>query len=100
MPSTWQIPVGRERAFLSSMPLPLDLAIGGWQYTAATRYYSGRLLLFGNSYVVDANPTLANPTRNLWFDTSVFHTQDSFTPRSNAHFCRCSSPARARSSPI
>ena len=27
---TWQIPVGRERAYLSSLPLPLDLAIGGW----------------------------------------------------------------------
>ena len=61
---TWQIPVGRERAYLSSLPLPLDLAIGGWQYTAATRYYSGRLLLFGNSYVVDANPKLAKPTRD------------------------------------
>jgi hypothetical protein len=83
---TWQIPIGRERAFLSDLPLPLDLAIGGWQYTAATRYYSGRLLLFGNSYVVDANPKLSDPTRDRWFDTSVFHTQDSFTPRSNARF--------------
>ena len=35
---------------------------------------------------MDANPTLAKPTRDRWFDTSVFHTQDSFTPRSNARF--------------
>jgi hypothetical protein len=27
---TWRIPVGRER-YLSSLPLPLDLAIGGWR---------------------------------------------------------------------
>jgi hypothetical protein len=83
---TWQIPIGRERAFLSNMPLALDLAIGGWQYTAATRYYSGRLLFFGNSYIVDGSPTLANPTRDRWFDTSMFHTQDTFTPRNNPRF--------------
>ncbi len=90
---TWQLPVGRDRAFLSNMSLPLEMVIGGWQASAATRWYSGRLLLFGNnnafaspqfSYVVDGNPKLDNPTRDRWFDTSKFiSVQDSFTPRSN-----------------
>ena len=57
--------------------------LGGWQYTATARYYSGRPLLFTTSYVVDGDPTLDNPTRDRWFDTSMFAVQDTFTPRSN-----------------
>ena len=30
---TWQMPVGRGRAFLSDMPAALDAVLGGWQYT-------------------------------------------------------------------
>ena len=39
---TWQIPIGRERAFLSDLPLALDMVIGGWQHTAI-RFYSAAL---------------------------------------------------------
>jgi hypothetical protein len=80
---TWELPIGRGRKFGTSMPAALDLALGGWQYTATGRYYSGRLLLFNTSYVVDGDPKLDDPTRDRWFDTSMFHIQDSFTPRSN-----------------
>jgi hypothetical protein len=79
---SWQIPIGRERAFLSSIPAALDYAIGGWQYSSVLRWYSGRPLFFG-TYAVDGNPTLANPKNARWFDTGMFHVQDSFTPRSN-----------------
>ena len=68
------------------MPIPLDAVVGGWQVSASTRWYSGRLLLFGTSYIVDGNPTLASPTRDQWFDTSRFKVQDTFTPRSNPWF--------------
>ena len=54
---TWQVPVGRERAFMSDMPTALDLVIGGWQYTAAGRFYSGRQVIFGTSYIVNGDPT-------------------------------------------
>ena len=37
---TWQIPVGRDRAYWSDMPTALDLVLGGWQVTGA-----GALLL-------------------------------------------------------
>ena len=80
---TWQVPVGRERRFLSDMPAALDAVLGGWQVSSATRWYSGRQLLFGVSYLVDGDPTLDNPTNDRWFDTSKFHVQDAFTPRSN-----------------
>jgi hypothetical protein len=80
---TWQLPVGREQRFLSDMPTVLDYLIGGWQFTTTGRYYSGRPVLFGNAYLVNGNPKLDNPTRDLWFDTSKFSAQPSFTPRTN-----------------
>lgn len=80
---TWQLPVGRDRQFGKNMPAVLDIIAGGWQYTATARYYSGRPLLFGTSSIVSGNPTLDNPTREQWFDTSMFSLADSFTPRSN-----------------
>ena len=84
--TTVQLPFGRGHAIGSNMPRALDLAVGGWQYTATARYYSGRPLLFGTSYVVSGNPKVSDPTRAQWFDTSKFSVQDSFTPRSNAWY--------------
>jgi hypothetical protein len=80
---TVRLPFGREQRFGANMPRALDLAVGGWQYSAVGKYYSGRPLLFTTSYVVSGDPTISNPTRDRWFDTSKFAVQDSFTPRSN-----------------
>ena len=80
---TWLLPIGRNQAYLNDMPLALDLLVGGWQYTTTARYYSGRPLLFGTSYVVSGNPKLDEPTRDRWFDTTMFSLADTFTPRSN-----------------
>jgi hypothetical protein len=82
---TVQIPVGRGQRYGSDMSPALDAFLGGWQYTATARMYSGRPLLFTTSYVVtEGNPKLDNPTNDRWFDTSKFiSTQDSFTPRNN-----------------
>jgi hypothetical protein len=80
---TWQIPVGRDRAYLSDMPLIVDYVLGGWQATGSARIFSGRPVLFTNAYAVSGNPKLSNPTRDQWFDTSVFAAQPAFTPRSN-----------------
>jgi hypothetical protein len=80
---TWQVPIGRGQPFLSEMPKAIDLLVGGWQFTTTGRYYSGRPLLFTNTYVVSGNPKLDNPTRDRWFDTSMFSPQPAFTPRSN-----------------
>jgi hypothetical protein len=83
---TWQIPVGKGRAFGSTMPTVLDYVVGGWQYSLATRLYSGRPLLFTTSYVVTGNPKIDNPTRDKWFDTSMFSLADAYTPRSNPYY--------------
>jgi hypothetical protein len=84
---TWQIPVGKGRALGSSMPTALDYVVGGWQYSLATRWYSGRPLLFTTSYAVSGNPKLENPTRDKWFDTSMFaQLADTNTPRTNPYY--------------
>jgi hypothetical protein len=80
---SWQLPVGKGQAYLSDMPTALDYVIGGWQYSAAVRIYSGAPILFTNAYAVSGNPKLDNPTRDMWFDTSKFAAQPAFTPRSN-----------------
>jgi len=79
---TWQIPVGRDRKFGSTMPAALDYLVGGWQYTVSHRRYSGTPFSFGN-YVVTGNPKLDEPTRSRWFDTSMFSTANAYAVRTN-----------------
>jgi carboxypeptidase family protein len=69
---TWELPVGRGRWLLKNAAKPVDLTLGGWQLTTTNRWYSGRILQFGQSLIVSGNPNLKNPTRDRWFDTSVF----------------------------
>jgi hypothetical protein len=80
---TWVLPVGRNQALLSDMPAALDYVLGGWQYSSAVRVYSGRPVLFTNALAVSGNPKLDSPTRDRWFDTSMFSSQPAFTPRTN-----------------
>lgn len=81
---TWQLPIGHEQAFLADMPRALDAVVGGWQYTASSRFYSGRPVFFTQSLIVDGNPKLDQPTNDLWFNTAAFKgLQDTFTPRNN-----------------
>lgn len=81
---TIQLPFGHDRRFGKNMPEVLDLLIGGWQYTASARLYSGRPILFNTSLSVSGNPKIDNPTRDKWFDTSMFKVlADTNTPRSN-----------------
>jgi hypothetical protein len=80
---TWELPVGRNRRYLSDMHAVADYILGGWQYTTAVRFYSGRPVLFTNANAVNGNPKLDSPTHDRWFDTSVFAAQPAFTPRTN-----------------
>ena len=82
---TWQLPIGRGHAVGTDWHPALDAALGNWQYTGSGRFYSGRPVFFNTSYVVSGNPKLSSPTRDKWFDTSMFAVQDSFTPRNNPY---------------
>lgn len=71
---TWDIPIGKGKMLLSDAPKAVDYILGGWRLTNTSRYYSGRLLRFGfgTKLNISGNPVLENPTRDRWFDTSVF----------------------------
>jgi hypothetical protein len=60
---------------LKNAPLPVDLALGGWQLTTTNRWYSGRQLVFNQNLIVSGNPRIDNRSlgpNGAWFDTSVF----------------------------
>ena len=48
------------------------MTLGGWQITTTNRWYSGRLLQFGQNLIVSGNPKVDNPTFDRWFDPLVF----------------------------
>ena len=90
------IPVGRGKAVGTDWNAALDAVLGNWQYTASGRFYSGRPVFFNTSYIVSGNPKLDSPTRDRWFDTTMFAVQDSFTPRSNPwYYSGLNGPAAA-----
>ncbi|MBS1788828.1 MAG: carboxypeptidase regulatory-like domain-containing protein [Acidobacteria bacterium] len=72
---TWEIPVGKGRWLLNNAPLPVELALGGWQLTTTNRWYSGRQLVFSQNLIVSGDPHLDKRTlgpNGAWFDKSVF----------------------------
>ncbi|GAC1701800.1 MAG: hypothetical protein NVS9B4_05790 [Candidatus Acidiferrum sp.] len=92
---TWEIPVGKGRWLLKDAARPLDWAVGGWQFTTSTRFYSGRILQFNQSLIVAGNPSISNPTTgtikagNQWFNIAAFSSVPAATttpdiPRTNA----------------
>ncbi len=80
--ATWELPVGRGRALLSSMPKLLDMAIGGWDLTGLMTWRSGFYVRFGG-LAVNGDPRIDNPTPGKWFNTSVFSRLPNFTARTN-----------------
>ncbi len=80
--ATWEVPVGRGRSLLSSMPRALDLVLGGWDLTGLTTWRSGFFVRFGGM-VVNGDPKIDNPTPGKWFNTSAFSRLPNFTPRTN-----------------
>ena len=79
---TWEVPVGRGRAFLSSMPRVFDLAIGGWDVTGLMTWRTGFYVRFGGLQVT-GDPHVDNPTPGKWFNTEAFSRLPNFTVRSN-----------------
>lgn len=78
---TWDIPVGKGKMLFGNASKAVDYILGGWRLSNTSRYYSGRLLRFGfgTKLNVTGNPVLKNPTRDRWFDTSVFSAVDETT---------------------
>lgn len=89
--STYQIPFGKGRPFLSQANRLVDAAVGGWQIVGTAYYKSGDYLRFGKNsnnltiadMVASGDPTVSSPTPQKWFDTSVFRVLPVYTPRAN-----------------
>ena len=79
---TWDLPVGRGRWLLTDAPRVVDYVLGGWTLTAATRIYSGRLLIFGQNNLLEVvgDPVLDGPERGIptgqWFNRAAFRLRD------------------------
>jgi hypothetical protein len=81
---TWEIPVGRGRAYLGNINKVLDGFIGGWATSHIMMAHSGDLLQFGQA-VVNGNP-LQNVPAGYYFNPNVFSVSPAYTPRTNPWF--------------
>jgi len=61
---TWELPVGRGRAFLNGMPGVLDAVLGGWKTTGIWRVAGGRPLAF-STYDGTSLPTYGGQRPNV-----------------------------------
>jgi hypothetical protein len=80
---TYELPVGTGRSYLSSVHPIVNGALGGWSMSGIFSYNSGQFVRFGPA-VVEGNPAIDDPTRDRYWDTSVFKGPlPAFTPRTN-----------------
>jgi hypothetical protein len=97
---TYQLPFGKGRQYLNTVPTVADYIIGGWQLTGLLSLSSGDFITFGNltsnpqndNMIVTGSPCISNPTPNAWFNTSVFQPLPSgvaFTPRTMPYTWPC-----------
>ncbi|HSL23196.1 MAG TPA: TonB-dependent receptor [Vicinamibacterales bacterium] len=83
-----ELPIGRERRFLSNISRPLDYVVGGWQFNTNTFIYSG--MPFSVSYRDASNDRDTGPnrpdlvgdpegpkTKDQWFNTTPIGTTGS-----------------------
>jgi carboxypeptidase family protein len=80
---TWDVPLGKGRAFMNAAPRVVDAILGGWKLSPVVFWRSGNLLGFGGMLTDGTDPKLDNPTPQQWFKTSGFQRLPDFTPRTN-----------------
>jgi hypothetical protein len=78
----YDLPFGRGRQLLSNVHPVLNGVFGGWALSGIYSYSSGQYVRF-NQAIIEGNPRIDNPTRDRWFDTSMFTRPAAFTPRTN-----------------
>jgi hypothetical protein len=78
----YQLPFGNGRPFLQNMPKLGEMFVGGWETTATWYFSSGDFLRFGPA-TATCDPTLSNPIKQRWFDTSCLSVLPAYTPRTN-----------------
>jgi hypothetical protein len=79
--ATWEIPVGRGRAFLGNANRVVDGFIGGWATSHIMMAHSGDLLNFAQA-TASGDPRQNVPAGD-YFNPAVFAVPPSYTPRTN-----------------
>lgn len=78
----YELPFGRGRALLPKAHPIVNAFLGGWQSSVIFSYNSGEFLRFGQM-IIQGSPRISNPTRDRYFDTSMFQRPLPYTPRTN-----------------
>jgi len=68
---TWELPFGKGKPFLNSIPRAADALVGGWKLAGIWTFMSGDYPQFGN-LIVTGNPCISNPTPQHYFNTAAF----------------------------
>ncbi len=79
---TFELPFGEGRQYASNAPRVLDLLIGGWSASPVWTVASGEYLRFGPA-LASGDPSIDDPSREGYFDTSKFEILPAYTPRMN-----------------
>jgi hypothetical protein len=79
---TYELPFGRGRQFGTSTNRVVDALIGGWATSHIFMWNGGPILTFGTLQAT-GDPTIDNPTKSKYFDTSKFSIQPPYTARTN-----------------
>ncbi|MFB3829954.1 MAG: carboxypeptidase regulatory-like domain-containing protein [Bryobacteraceae bacterium] len=79
---TYHLPFGKGRPLLNRAHPVVNAILGGWSTSSMLALNSGNFLRFGGA-IVNGNPIIDNPTRERWFDTSVFTRLPAYTRRTN-----------------
>jgi hypothetical protein len=69
--STYELPFGRTRTYLSGIPKSADFVLGGWKVTGVLTSVSGSFPRFGNM-IVNGDPCVGSPTPQRWFNSAAF----------------------------
>ena len=79
---TYDLPFGKGRPYLSNAHAVVNAIFGGWSSSAIFNYNSGQFVRFGGA-LVEGDPSIDNPTRDGYWDTTKFSVLPAYTNRTN-----------------
>lgn len=81
--SSYELPFGKGRSYLSSLPRVADAVVGGWQITGELTYNTGDYPRFTRALNVTGNPCVSNPSPQQWFNQSAFSLPSGYAIQTN-----------------
>jgi hypothetical protein len=81
--SSYELPFGKGKSFLSNLPRAADAVVGGWQITGELTYNTGDYPRFTQALNVTGNPCVSNPSPQQWFNKSAFSLPSGYAIQTN-----------------